>query len=362
MIRLSFWTNDIAVRHLRISVTGVVASAFLFATALAPVANAQSLTFGLFERYLDALRLELKIPGLSAAVVQNGKIVWDGGFGSRDVAASLPVAADTPFPVANLSETFGATLVLQQCIDRGDEIALNDRVVRWTTFPESTTTIAQLLAHVSASNVYQYDTTRFGSLSGVVVECVDQPYPRIVASEILDRLAMIDSVPGRDVVEAPGALAFPASTLNRYRGVLARMAAPYRVDAKGVATRSDYTQRSLTGSNGLISTVRDLARFDAALADGILLSPESQAAMWAPVASRPTGLGWFVQTHNGERLIWHFGLAKDAYSSLIVKVPGRQLTLILLANSDGVATSFSPTDGDVTQSIFARLFLKLFVS
>ncbi|MEQ1575669.1 MAG: serine hydrolase domain-containing protein [Vicinamibacterales bacterium] len=349
-------------RHLRIRVTALSVAAFLFATAVAPAANAQSLTFGLFERYLDALRLELNIPGLSAAVVQNGKIVWDHGFGSRDVAASLAAAADTPYPVANLSETFGAALVLQQCIDRGDEIALNDRVVRWTTFPEPTTTIAQVLAHVNASNVYQYDTTRFGSMSGVVVECVDQPYPRIMATEVLDRLAMTDSVPGRDVVEAPGSQVFPAVTLDRYRGVLTRMAAPYRVDSKGAAIRSDYTQRSLTGSNGLISTVRDLAKFDTALADGILLSPESRAAMWAPGSSRPTGLGWFVQSYNGERLIWHFGLAKDAYSSLIVKVPGRQLTLILLANSDGLATSFTPTAGDVTQSIFARLFLTLFIS
>ena len=348
-------------RYSRIGVSIVVALSAVLGL-LTPRAHAQSLTFGLFDRYVDALRQELHIPGLSIAVVQNGRIVFDRGYGFRDVGASQAATADTPYPIANLSETVGATLVLQQCIDRGDEIELNDRVVRWTPFPEPTTTIAQVLTHVAPTGAYKYDSPRFGALTGVIVECVDQSYPRIVATQILDRLAMTDSVPGRDVVNLPDAQAFSPSTLDRYRSALSRMAVPYRIDSKGAAVRSEDPQRALTAATGIVSSVRDLAKFDAALSDGVLLSPESRTAMWAPAPARPTGMGWFLQTHNGQPLIWQFGLAKDAYSSLIIKVPGQQLTLILLANSDGLTSSFSPTDGDVTQSIFARLFLRLFVS
>ena len=45
----------------------------------------------------------------------------------------------------------------------------------------------------------------------------------------------------------------------------------------------------------------------------------------------------------------------------MIKVPRRDLTLILLANSDGLSPS-SIAEGDVTVSLFAKLFLRLFVA
>jgi hypothetical protein len=71
------------------------------------------------------------------------------------------------------------------------------------------------------------------------------------------------------------------------------------------------------------------------------------------------GLGWFVQSYKGEPVVWHFGNLPNAYSSLIVKLPLRKMTLILLANSDGLSAPFDLPQGDVTRSLFAALFLKL---
>ena len=75
----------------------------------------------------------------------------------------------------------------------------------------------------------------------------------------------------------------------------------------------------------------------------------------------PTGLGRSDQNYNGERIYWQFGLTKDAASSLIVKIPGKHLTLILLANSDGLTAPFALQEGDVNASLFARAFLRLFI-
>ena len=68
-----------------------------------------------------------------------------------------------------------------------------------------------------------------------------------------------------------------------------------------------------------------------------------------------------MQSYRGEQIVWHFGLVPDAYSSLILKVPARRLTLILLANSDGLSGPFSLQKGDVTSSLFAKTFLRLFL-
>ena len=58
--------------------------------------------------------------------------------------------------------------------------------------------------------------------------------------------------------------------------------------------------------------------------------------------------------------MWHFGYAPDASSALFIHLPARHKTLILLANSDGLAAAFSLPNGDVTLSPYARLFLSLF--
>jgi CubicO group peptidase (beta-lactamase class C family) len=112
----------------------------------------------------------------------------------------------------------------------------------------------------------------------------------------------------------------------------------------------------------VISTARDLAQFDMALGDGVLLSPSTLSAAWTPAPGRVNGMGWFAQSYAGQRVVWQFGIVPDAYSSLVVKLPSRRLTMILLANSDHLTSALNPQAPDVTQSVFARTFLRLFVS
>jgi CubicO group peptidase (beta-lactamase class C family) len=201
--------------------------------------------------------------------------------------------------------------------------------------------------------------------------CAPQPYRKSVAHRILNRLAMRDSVPGTDLIDPGLALPdglFDAEDLAGYRRTLQRIAVPYKVTGRTRADRSDLPVVPMTAGGGLVSTVRDLARLDAALdpdfRGGSLLLPETIAAAWNPAADRngqatPMGLGWFVQFHRGERVVWHFGNVPNAYSSLIVKLPAKKITLILLANSDGLSNPFQLPAGDVTRSLFATLFLKL---
>ena len=92
----------------------------------------------------------------------------------------------------------------------------------------------------------------------------------------------------------------------------------------------------------------------------------SAMAAWEPVVGRtghplPHGIGWFVQTYRGERIVWQFGVGRNASSSMIVSVPGRGLTLVLLANSSGLVQPFALANGDLTVSPFGRVFLALFL-
>ena len=93
--------------------------------------------------------------------------------------------------------------------------------------------------------------------------------------------------------------------------------------------------------------------------------PETLGAAWSPQIGRdhallPYGIGWFVQSYNGEPVVWQFGQTENASSSLMITLPSRGLTLILLANSDGLTKAFPLSAGDVSVSPFARVFLGLF--
>src|SRR4029077_4963927 len=112
-------------------------------------------------------------------------------------------------------------------------------------------------------------------------------------------------------------------------------------------------------ATGVITTVRDLQHFDKALRDYVLLTRDSLTAAWTQTGpSSLTGLGWFVQNYNGEPLIWQFDLTKDAASSMVVKLPNRDVTFIVLANSDGLTAPFGLAAGDATASPFVKLFLR----
>jgi CubicO group peptidase (beta-lactamase class C family) len=344
----------------------VAALAVISFAALQSSARGQSLAFSLFERYVEPLRVQTGIPGLSAAIVQNGQIVWEAGFGQADVESNTRARPDTPYNIADLTETF-TTLMLAQCAERG-LVQPEDPIRKWVPLAaDPPATLRQVLSHTSGpTTLFRHDPARFVLLTHVVESCAGTSYKQALSQSILDRAAMTDSSPGREI--APPAVAdgdppFDAISFDKYAAVLQRLATPYKIDkSRGRAIRSDLPAPSVDAATGLIASVRDLAKYDAAL--DIIVRPDTLAETWTNVvvngATQPTTMGWFSQMYEGQRLVWQFGIVPDAYSSLILKIPARQLTLILLANSDGLTSPFSLQDGDVTASLFARTFLRLF--
>ena len=322
----------------------------------------------LLERYLEGLRGQLGIPGLSAVLVQDGRVVWEHGFGLQDVGSRVAASVDTPYPIASVTKTFTSVLLLR-CVERGT-LDLDEPIRRYTTaIPEPTATVRHVLTHMSAGTPgaqFRYDGDRYSALTAVVEACWGAPYRLVLAREILDRLGMQDSVPGHDLENAEPGVAglFDPRALDRYLRTLSRIAQPYVTDSKGRAAKSSFPPRAINASAGLVSTARDLAIYDRGLSEHLLLRAETQEQAWTPARTTagqpiPYGLGWFVQSIDGERVVWHYGLWGRAFSSLLLKVPSRRVTLILVANSDGLSAAFPLAAGDVRVSPFAATFLRI---
>ena len=348
--------------------------------------------YQIFERYLEPLVQQIGMPGLSAVIVQDNRIAWSRNYGYADVERQIRTEIDTPYPVGGITQAFTGVL-MGVCIDRFRlDIDLQDIRNFAPTFPVAGTSVRQVLAHATDGR-FRYDPSLYTALTSAAEskECFNQPFRQAMATEVLERLALTRSVPGLDLNRADGVAArtlFDETRVGKYQAVLNDVAVPYRLDAKGRSFRSEYSSFGLDASNGLVSTAYDLAQLQIALErrNGVPLSFSTLDKMWsnaaftfdrtnAPPATivMPTGLGWFVTTESGQRLVWTFGHIPDAGSALIVKLTcpppvagaiqciDRRLTLILLANSPGLVQGYNLENASVTASPFVKVFLRLFI-
>lgn len=319
----------------------------------------------LFGHYLETLRRASAIPGLSAAILQDGEVVWEKAFGYADVERRIPARPDTPYPIASLTKTFSSTLLLR-CVEQGT-LDLDEPIGRYSAaIPEANATVRHVLSHTSRGvpgSRFEYDGDRFLALTPVIELCRASAFRVALNQLVLAPLAMRRTVPGHDLLDAEsnGAQLFDSPTLARFRQTLSDLPVPYSV-ARRIPQVTEYPPRGIFASAGLVSTVEDLARYDQAIDRHLLISAESQQLAWSqsPTASGPApyGLGWFVQMRNGQKLVWHFGQWPQ-FSALYLKIPQSGLTLLLLANSSDLSSRFPLARGDVTVSPYARSFLAI---
>ena len=340
-----------------------------------PLVQAQALPpsrdqlLSLYGGYLETLRVQAGIPGLAGAVIGDSDVLWQQAFGAQDIESSRQTRTDTPFHLNGLTQLITASMVLQ-CADQ-NRLNLNSPIGIYTpSSADASATVAQVLSHTSGvpgNLTFSYNTARLDALRFVIETCSGMTFRQAFRTTI-ERLGMTGSVPGPDAAlpDLNNADVAPPATASRYRDVLGRLATPYAINAQLQPSRSQYSVTTIGAAGGLISSVLDFAKFDIALRTHVLFGGDMLASAWRnPVNSNgqllPHGMGWFVQTYNGEPVVWQYGIDPNASSSLVLTLPNRNVTLILLANSDGLAKPASLSAGDVTVSPFARVFLGLVV-
>ena len=340
------------------------------AQAQAPApAESNGLRVDRFRQQLEADRERLKIPGLSAVILKDGDVLWTQGFGYADVERRVPATPDTLYHIASLTKTFTAILVLQ-LVEQG-KLDLDAPVSRYV--PEITddrVRIKHLLSHTSEGTPgeqFSYNPDRFEHLKAILEQTTGKPLRVLFVETFLDPLAMRDSVPGPDVADDATTWAvLGEATLERYRWALTRVAQPYTYYGDGEVVHTSYPPADFWASAGLLSTVRDLAKYDAAIDRHALLGEAMQARAWTPFlsnAGQPLahGLGWYVTDYRGTRLVWHFGHWGTGFSAMYLKIPARRLTLVMLANSEALADHQYQVGEDITHNAFACTFIDTFV-
>src|SRR5688572_12164148 len=150
-----------------------------------------------FARRVEARRAELRIPGLSVAVVRDGEVVMAKGFGTS--------TAGTLYPIGSITKTFTSTLMLQLAEEgKLDLDAAVQPYVDWQV--PADVRIRHVLSHTSEGvpgTRFVY-STRFNWLDNVVESATKENF-----GELLDRRVLKPAALQRTIGGETGGLATP---------------------------------------------------------------------------------------------------------------------------------------------------------
>ncbi|HEY2358142.1 MAG TPA: serine hydrolase domain-containing protein [Phenylobacterium sp.] len=340
-------------------------------TRLSPMAVSAE---GSAPRSLAVRMVELKIPGVSVAFIENGKVKWTRVYGVAAAGGTKAITPTTLFQAASMSKAFAATAVLRLVengrLDLDEDV--NSRLKAWKVPPspytaEQKVTLRRLLSHTAGLTVsgfpgypagkpvpttlqildgtppsntppirsfeapggkYAYSGGGYVVAQLAIVEAGGRPYP-----ELLDQLVLRPA----GMRESTFAQPLPEASVGRSASGHDRLGA---VIPGGRNTYPEYAAASLW------TTPSDYGRFLISLQDSYagrphtLLSQSSAKIMMTPVDDN-YGLGLAIGRQGGHPYIQHGGGNAGFQCDAFAFLDGTRQGLVIMTNGDagGVLTS-----------------------
>lgn len=301
--------------------------------------------------YIKAEMQKRHIPGLSLAVVQDGKIIKVEGYGLANVELAVPARPDTVYKIGSVSKQLIATGILLLVQD--GKLRLDDRL---STFLEGTPeswkgiTVHHLLTHTSGlvreapgfdplkiqddaaviktayplplrfapGEKWEYCNVGYFSLAEIIRKVSGKPWPEFLRERLFLPLDMT------------------VTRTTTMDDIVMHRANGYSWKENRLENASVFL--AVRPSGAFISNVLDLAKWDAALYSDKVLTRSIREQMWSPVtlssgATHPYGFGWELATVAGHKLVQHGG-SLPGFRAQISRFVDDKLTVIVLTNGD----------------------------
>jgi len=333
---------------------------FLLATVgAAPDADAQELDRRIDSYLVEHVRTQ-GIPGLTAAVVRDGEVVYRGAFGVRQIGKDEPLTPEHVFHFASVSKPFVATAIMQ-LVEQG-RLGLDDPVIQHLPYFRLADerfrdiTIRQMLNHTSGMpDVLDYEWDNPQTDEGAA-----ERYVRQMASEQLlwapgdgwrysnmafDALGdVIAKVSGTSFEEFVRANIFEPLGMERSSFIYPDIDQALRTtghvgDPAHVSDVYPYNRRHAPSST-LNTSVSQMTRWMLAnlnrgeLNGRRILRAQSYDPLWTPATDRKgfrVGLSWFLGEHAGHRTVAHGG-GDTGFRSYILLLPDDDIGVVLASN------------------------------
>ncbi|UJB17182.1 MULTISPECIES: serine hydrolase [Lysobacter] len=338
-----------------------------------------------FDAYVESVRKQFEVPGIAVAIVKDGRVVLERGYGVRELGKSEPVDAHTLFAIASNTKAF-TSASLSMLADEG-KLSLDDRVIDhlpwfrmadpyvtgemrvrdllahrsglglgagdllyWPGTDYSNEEVARRLAEVPLSGgfrgQYAYDNILYGVAQLVVEKASGRSYREFLDQRIFKPLGMDETRYNADALRAGDNVASGHA----------------KADFKILQTAPRMTWSNVAGAGGLYSSVHDMSKWMRVQLDGgvygreggeeqRLFSAKRQREMWSVVTpmaiSEPAvpelapakpnfagyGEGWQLTDYRGKKLVWHTG-GWPGMVSRVTLLPEQKLGVVVLTNAE----------------------------
>jgi len=359
----------------------VMASAAVEPAAVTAAAEpADAARLARVDAVVEQARKQFDVPGIAVAIVRDGKVVMERGYGVRELGKPEPVTAVTPFAIASNTKAFTAA-ALSILADQG-KLKMDDRVIDhlpwfrmsdayvtgemrirdllshrsglslgagdllfWPPSDYSVDEVVQRLAHVPLKggfrDRYAYDNILYAVAQKVIEQVSGQPYTDFIQRRILDPVGM-SGVRFNDRVTAADQPAVGHAKADF-------------TELKPVPRMSWANNR---GAGDLYASVHDMAKWmNVQLAGGRLpdgkplFSEKRQQEMWSVITPIPVakpsvpelaaatpnfsgyGEGWGLSDYRGHKLVSHTG-GWPGMVSRTTLVPDTKLGIVVLTNQE----------------------------
>lgn len=309
------------------------------------------------------------IPGLSVAIVKDGRVLLERGWGTTE-RGKRQATAHTVYQIASVSKQFTAAAVLRLA-ERG-QLSLDDDVAQYVEgLPASYRTISlrQLLNHTagvpnfteffrefrqvltpaqlidslaarplqfSPGAGFHYSNSGYYLLGLVIERVTGQAYGNYLREQFFAPLGMNDSEYCGDSQTRP----LPSGYVRTRRG--------------NPVHTNPWDPSVLYAAGSLCSTAADLARWEVALGEGRVLDAASFREMTTPAPAPDVhvrmsyGFGMMVDTTDAGPYLHHDG-AVAGFRSQAAWYPDERLAVVVLMNQ-GLAAP-EPIERDFTRAV-----------
>ena len=321
-------------------------------------------------------------PGLAVLVRKNGHVVFERGYGVRDLRSKTKIDAHTNFRLASFTKQFTAMAIMLLVHDgklRYDE-TLTEIFPDFPVYGKSIT-IRHLLNHTSGLPEYE-DLMETAEKTKATIWTPENQIQDAEVLELLKNETNGKFAPGKSWAYSNsgyvvlGLIVAKSSGKSYVEFLRARIFAPLKMNhtivfqkgkneavnrAFGHSKENDAfkeTDQSATsatlGDGGIYSNLEDLAKWDDALRNHTLLSEKEFQPALTPVkladGSEPHwpadpnddnlhpgkpvsyGFGWFLDPYHGHQRMWHTGTTMGFRTVIERFIEGDVLSVIILCN------------------------------
>lgn len=327
-----------------------------------------------FEKYAEAARQQWKVPGMSIAIVKDGKVLMSKGFGVRELGKNEPVTAETLFGAMSTTKAMTA-VAMGILVDEG-KVSWNDKVQKHLPdfrvgdpYVTSELKVRDLFTHnaglgnadflwawtpeLSSDEIarrMQYAPQAYSFPGGYTYQNVMY----LVAGKVIEKVSGMSwekFMTGR--VFAPLGMRSTFANLSLSLAYQNRSKAHYEIEKK-IEVIPEMKADPIAAAGAVWSTSDDIAKwlnFNLGAAGGKeILKPATLAEIMRPQVIIPPGqfypttrltkphwttygFGWFQQDYRGEMVNMHTG-SLSGRTAIVGLIPDKKFGIYIFGNVD----------------------------